>query len=121
MRLKEYISLNNAYEKAADEIREWVERSYPGLSIEFHWPAPEIVQTDSTKRFTRTRVRKITEAVNIKIGDVLETHAEEIYVADILERIFTRHPNFDIEVNTIEDIKRNRQFLQYMKELSVVS
>ena len=121
MRLKDYISLNGAYEKAAEEIRAWVEKSYPGLSIEFNEPAPEIVQIDPKRRFTRARVHRITEAVNIKIGNVLEYYEEEIYIADLLDRIYKRHPDFDIEVESLEDIKRNPQFLAYMKELRIRS
>ena len=121
MRLKDYISLNGAYEKAEEEIRAWVETRYPGLSIVFDYPAPEIVQIDSQRRFARSRVQRIIEAVNIKIGEVLEEHEEEIYIADILDRIYKRHPDFDIEVESLEDVKRNQQFLEYMKELRIRS
>lgn len=121
MKLKELINSEQAYEKAAEEIRIWVEKSYPGLSIEFNWPAPEIVQIDSSVKFTRPRVNRITEAVNAKIGEVLNAHREEIYIADVLDRIYERHPRFDIDVENIEELKRNRRFLEYFKELSVLN
>lgn len=121
MKLKEFINSEKAYKKAEREIRRWVEESYPGLTIEFNWPAPEIVQTDADVKYTRPRVHKITEAVNIKIGEVLDSHREEIYIADVLDRIYERHPRFNIDVENIEDLKRNRRFLEYFKELSVLN
>jgi len=119
MKLKEFINTNAEYDKAVVEIKEWVEQSYPGLSIEFDWPAPEIVRTDESVNFTKRRIRNITEAVNIKIGDVLEKYAESIYIAERLDRIYEKHPEFNIEVESIEDIKRNPQFLIYLDELIV--
>jgi len=119
MRLRELINTDKAYRRVETEIRAWVESSYPGLSIEFNWPAPEVVQTDSTVRFTKPRVRRIVEAVNVKIGDVLEAHAEEIYIADLLDRIRRKHPDYDPEVRTVEDVKTDQRFLRYVKELSV--
>lgn len=92
--------------------------SHEGLSIDFE-PHIEIVQTDPKRRFTRLRVQKIIEVVNIKIGDLMEARAEEIYIAERLTRIYKNHPDFDIEFNTIDDIKKNEQFLQYLKELII--
>lgn len=119
MRLKEFINEYGEYEKAEKEIREWVESSYPGLTIEFYPNTCEILQTDPEKRFTKCRVRKITEAVNIKIGEILEKRQEPIYIASLVERIWKKHPEFDFEVSSYEDIKRNQQFLDYMKELRI--
>lgn len=119
MKLRDFISTDREYETAENEIREWVESSYPGLSIEFNYPAPEVVQVDSAVHFTKRRVRKIIEAVNIKIGDVLEKLSERIYIAERLDRIYAKHPDFDLEVEGIEDIKRNSQFLKYLDELII--
>ena len=119
MEIHEFISNDRVYKKVEDEIRAWVEKHYPGLSIEFNWPAPEIVQVDSNVRYRSSRVRKIVEAVNIQIGNVLEAHAEEIYIADLLDRIYARHPDFSIEVQSIDDIKADKLFLRYMRELRV--
>ena len=118
MKIKEFINEDKVYNKVEEEIREWVEKSYPGLSIEFY-PHLEIVRTDPEIDFEKERVPKITEAINIKIGDVLEAHDEEIYIAERLTRIWRKHPKFNIEVETIEDIKRNPKFLKYLKELII--
>ncbi len=120
MQIREFINTDKAYGKVEEEIRKWVEKSYPGLTIEFNYPAPEIVQTDSRVKYKKSRVKKIVEAVNIRIGDVLTAHAEEIYIADLLERIYKRHPDFTADVSSIDDIKSNRQFLQYLRELKAV-
>ena len=117
MKLRDYINTADEYAAAENEIREWVEQSYPGLSVEFNWPAPEVVQVDPKVRFTKPRVRKIIEAVNIKIGDILESRAERIYISERLDRIYTAHPKFDLEVESIDDIKRNPKFLRYLGEL----
>lgn len=118
MKLREYINTSSVYKKVEDEIRTWVEKSYPGLSIDFV-PHLEIVQTNPKAHFDTSRVRKIVEVVNIKIGNVMENHAEEIYIAERLDRIYTKHPNFDIDVENIEDIKRNPQFLEFLNELII--
>lgn len=117
MRLKDFLNADIAYTRAENEIRDWVEERYPGLSIDF-FPHLEIVRT--TKRnFSESRCRKITEVVNIKIGEILEKHAEEIYVGERLERIWKKHPDFDLDVNSIDDIKRNPLFLKYLDELII--
>ena len=118
MRLKDFINENLVYDKVENEIREWVEKAYPGLSIDFY-PHLEIVQVDNNITIAKERVPKITEAVNIKIGDILEAHAEEIYIAERLTRIWKTHPRFNIEVESIEDIKKNAKFLKYLKELII--
>ena len=118
MELREYISESAVYKKIEEEITAWVERSYPGLSIEFE-PHLELVQTDAGKRFTKPRVAKIVEAVNSKIGEIMEEHAEEIYIAERLERIYRRHPEFTIDVESMEDVKRNKRFLRYLDELVI--
>lgn len=117
MKIRDYINTEKEYKTAEEEIRAWVEASYPGLSIEFNYPAPEVVQVDSTVHFTKRRVRKIIEAVNIKIGDVLEKNSERIYMAERLDRIYAKHPDFDLDIESVEDIKRNPQFLKYLNEL----
>lgn len=118
MKIKEFINEDKIYTQVEEEIREWVEKSYPGLSIEFY-PHLEIVRTNPEIDFAKERVPKITEAVNIKIGDILEAHDEEIYIAGKLTKIWQKHPRFNIEVESIEDIKRNPKFLKYFKELTI--
>lgn len=119
MKLKEYISEDAVYTKVEEEIRQWVEQTYKGLSIEFSPNTLELVRTDESIDFDEEQVKKITEVVNIKIGDILEAHAEEIYIAERLTRIWKKHPRFDIEVESIEDIKKNEKFLKYLKELII--
>ena len=91
MELKQFLSEDAIYKKVEEEITDWVEKAYEGLSIDFY-PRLEVVQIDKSKKFTKPRVRKITEAVNIKIGELLEKHAEEIYIAERLERIYKKSP-----------------------------
>ncbi len=116
MNIREFISVDKAYSEAEAEIKAWVESSYPGLSIEFE-PHIEIVKIDQAANYTKRRVRKIVEAVNIKIGEIMEQHAERIYIAERLERIYKNHPHWSIDVESIEDIKKNKQFLEYFNEL----
>lgn len=118
MRLKEFINEKMVYDQAAQEIREWIENTYKGLSIDYY-PNLEIVRTDENIDFTKDEVAKIVEVVNIKIGEILETHAEEIYIAERLTRIWEKHPRFNINVSSIEDIKRHPKFLRYLKELII--
>ena len=59
------------------------------------------------------------EVVNIKIGEILEKHSEEIYIGERLDRIWQKHPEFDAEVESIDDIKKNPLFLSYLKELII--
>ncbi len=116
MKLKDYINEDKTYTKVENEIRWWVESSYKGLSIEFE-PHLELVRTDEKIDFTPERVRKITEAVNIKIGDIMEKYEEEIYISEKLTLIWRNHPRFNIEVSSIEELKRDKKFLKYFKEL----
>ena len=118
MKVRDFINEHKEYTEAEKEIREWVEKSYPGLSIDFE-PHIEIVQTSPVVVYPPERVKKIVEAVNIKIGDILESRAERIYIAERLERIYKNHPRFDIDVESIDDIKKNKLFLKYLKELIV--
>jgi hypothetical protein len=118
MKVRDFISEDKEYAAAEKEIREWVEKSYPGLSIDFE-PHIEIVQTSPIVVYPPERVKKIVEAVNIKIGDILESRAERIYIAERLERIYKNHPRFNIDVESIDDIKKNKLFLKYLKELIV--
>ena len=75
MKLKEFINEDKIYMKVEDEIKSWVENTYNGLSIEFY-PHLEIVRTNELIDFPSEEVQKIIEVVNIKIGDILESHAE---------------------------------------------
>lgn len=118
MKLKELIKENVVYTKVENRIREWVEKTYSGLSIEF-FPHLEIVRTNELVDFKPEQVRQITEVVNIKIGDILEEHAEEIYIAERLTRIWKKHPKFNIEVADIEELKKHPLFLKYLKELVI--
>ena len=107
-----------AYRKAEEEIRAWVEESYPGLSIEFE-PHIEVVRTDAKTTVTKRRVRKIVEAVNLKIDEVLEKYAEEIYLSELVERVRGNHPEWEEEIAALRDLKQNKTFLRYMKELHI--
>lgn len=118
MKLKDFINENKVYTKVEEEIRNWVEETYQGLSIEF-WPHLEIVRINALIDYPEDRVKKITEVVNIKIGDIMEEYAEEIVIAERLTRIWKNHPRFNIEVESIEDIKKNKMFLKYLKELII--
>lgn len=118
MKLKDFINEDKVYTKVEEEIRTWIEETYQGLSIEF-WPHLEIVRTNALIDYPEDRVKKITEVVNIKIGDIMEEHAEEIVIAERLTRIWKNHPRFNIDVESIEDIKRNKKFLRYLKELII--
>lgn len=118
MKLKDFLNEDKVYEKVEKEIREWVENTYKGLSIDFY-PHLEIVRTDESIDFPKERVPKITEVINIKIGDIMEAHAEEIYIAERLTRIWKNHPRFNIEVESIEEVKRHPLFLKYLKELII--
>lgn len=118
MKLKDFINEDKVYTKVEEEIRNWIEETYQGLSIEF-WPHLEIVRTNALIDYPEDRVKKITEVVNIKIGDIMEEHAEEIVIAERLTRIWKNHPRFNIDVESIVDIKKNKKFLRYLKELII--
>ena len=118
MKVRDFISEDKEYAAAEKEIRKWVEKSYPGLSIDFE-PHIEIVQVNPVVVYPPERVKKIVEAVNIKIGDIMESRAERIYIAERLERIYKNHPRFNIDVESIDDIKKNKLFLKYLKELII--
>lgn len=118
MKLKEFINEDKVYCKVEEEIKDWIEKTYNGLSIEFE-PHLEIVRTSDLVGFTEEQVKKITEVVNIKIGDIMEAHAEEIYIAERLTRIWKKHPEFNINVERIEEVKRHPLFLKYLKELII--
>lgn len=118
MKLKELINEDKAYTKAEDEIKKWVEKTYPGLSIDF-MPHLEIVKTNEVIEYAPRDVQKIVEVVNLKIDEILEAHAEEIYIAERLTRIWKKHPEFNPTVNSIEELKRNSKFLKYLDELVI--
>ena len=69
MKLREFINTNEVYKQVETEIRTWIEKAYPGLSIDFV-PPLEIVQIDPKARFGISRVKKIVEVANIKIGNI---------------------------------------------------
>lgn len=119
MKLKEFINEYATYKKVENEIREWVETTYKGLSIEFYESVIEIVRTDENVDFSPEEVQKITEVVNIKIGDILEAHAEEIYIAERLTRIWNKHPKYNPDVTSLEELKKSKRFLKYLSELII--
>lgn len=119
MKLKELINEYKAYEKVEKEIVEWVEKTYPGLTIAFYANMAEILRTDENIDFSEEEVPKIVEVINLKIDELLELHEEEIYIAEKLTLIWNKHPNFNPEIESIEELKRNEKFLKYFKELSL--
>jgi len=118
MKIKDFLKEHEIYLKVENEIREWVEKTYAGLSIEFY-PHLELVRTSQLIDFSEEQVQKITEVVNIKIGDIMEEHAEEIYIAERLTRIWKNHPRFNPNVENIDELKKHPQFLKYLKELII--
>ncbi len=118
MKLKDFINEDKVYTAVEKEIREWVEKSWNGLSIEF-FPHLELVRTNELIDFSEERVKKITEVVNIKIGDILEKHEEEIYIAEKLTMIWKNHPRFNIDIENMEELKKHPLFLRYFKELYI--
>ncbi len=119
MRLKDFINEEAVYKKVENEIREWVETTYNGLSIDFYPLTMEIVRTDENIDYSEEQTQKITEVVNIKIEDILYAHREEIYIAERLTRIWKNHPKYNPEVNSLEDLKKSKRFLKYLKELII--
>ncbi len=119
MKLRKLISEDKVYTQVEKEITEWVENTYNGLSIEFY-PHLEIVRTNNVVDFLPDTVKKIIEVVNIKIGDIMESHAEEIYIAERLTRIWTNHNNFNPDVRDLDELKKHPKFLKYLNELIIV-
>lgn len=119
MKLKDFINEEAVYKKVEDEIREWVETTYKGLSIDFYPLTMEIVRTDENIDYSEEQTQKITEVINIKIEDILYAHREEIYIAERLTRIWKNHPKYNPEVNSLEDLKKSKRFLKYLKELII--
>lgn len=119
MKLKDFINEQAVYKKVEDEIREWVETTYKGLSIDFYPLTMEIVRTDANIDFSEEQVQKITEVVNIKIDEILFEHKEEIYIAERLTRIWKNHPKYNPEVSSLEDLKKSKRFLKYLEELII--
>ena len=119
MKLKEFINEYKAYQKAEKEITAWVEETYPGLSMDYSGNVAEIVQIDESVDYSPDRVPKIVEVVNIKIDEILEKHEEEIYISEKLTKIWEKHPTFNPEINSIDELKRNEKFLKYFKELKL--
>lgn len=116
MQFKE-ISEYKEYQKCEQEIREWVEANYTGLSIEFY-PHIEIVRTNKFTEYSREQAEKVVDMVNFKIAEILEKHAEEIYIASLAKRVAKLHPEYDVELESLQDLKTNKAFLEYVKELS---
>lgn len=119
MKLKEFLTEQIAYGKAEKEIVEWVESTYPGLTIEFSSVA-EIVRTDENIDYPEDKVPKIVEVVNIKIDEILTKYSEEIIIGEKLTLIWEKHPTFNPDVESIEDLKKNQKFLKYFKELNPI-
>lgn len=119
MKLKNFINEYAVYKKVENEIREWIETTYKGLSIDFYELTMEIVRTDPDIDYSAEQTQKITEVVNIKIGDILEEHAEEIYIAERLTRIWKKHPKYNPDVKSMEELKRSKRFLKYLDELII--
>ena len=119
MKLKDFINEEAVYKKVEDEIREWVETTYKGLSIDFYPLTMEIVRTDENIDYSEEQTQKITEVINIKIEDILYAHRGEIYIAERLTRIWKNHPKYNPEVNSLEDLKKSKRFLKYLKELII--
>ena len=67
MKLKDFISEEEVYKRVEDEIRQWVEKTYKHLSIEFYPNNIEIVRTNKLIDYSPEEVSKITEVVNLKI------------------------------------------------------
>lgn len=119
MKLKEFLTEYKAYKKAEDEIVEWVEKTYPGLTMDFSGDVAEIVRTDENVDYSEDQVPKIVEVVNLKIDEILEKHEEEIYIAEKLTVIWKRHPMFNPDIESISELKKNEKFLKYLKELKI--
>lgn len=117
MKLKEFINEYKAYQKAEQEITKWVEETYPGLSMDYSGTTAEVVQIDENANYPAEQVPKIVEVINLKIDEILEKHEEEIYIAEKLTLIWRRHPMFNPEIESIEELKKNQKFLKYFKEL----
>ena len=115
MQFKE-ISEYKIYEKCEKEIREWVETNFAGLSIDFY-PHIEVVKTNKFTEYSKEQAERIVAEVNEKIGEILEKHAEELYLASLVERVAKNHPRYNIELQDIAELKGNKKFLVYIKEL----
>ena len=120
MKVSDLLNEERIYKQCEDEIRAWVEETYPGLSIDFYANDIEIVRTDEKIDYAPERVKKIVEVVNIKIGEILEANQEEIYLSEKVTQINKIHPRFkDYEVESIDALKKNKKFLKYFKELGL--
>ena len=105
MQFKE-ISEYKVYEKCEKEIREWLEANYTGLSIEFY-PHIEIVKTNRFTEYSKEEAEKVVDRVNFKIAEILEKHAEEIYIASLAERVAKNHPRYNVKLKDITDLNTN--------------
>lgn len=120
MKVIDLLNEERIYKQCEDEIRAWVEETYPGLSIDFYANDIEIVRTDEKIDYAPEQVMKIVEVVNIKIGEILEANQEEIYLSEKVTQINKIHPRFkDYEVESIDALKKNKKFLKYFKELGL--
>ena len=72
-------------------------------------------------KVSKDEIKTIVDEINLKIDDFLENKAESIYIAELLTRIWKKHPEFNIEVEKMEDIKLDPLFLCYLKELNLKS
>lgn len=120
MKVSDLLNEERIYKQCENEIRAWVEETYPGLSIDFYANDIEIVRTDEKIDYAPEQVMKIVEVVNIKIGEILEANQEEIYLSEKVTQINKIHPRFkDYEVESIDALKKNKKFLKYFKELGL--
>lgn len=120
MKVLQLLNEERIYKQCEDEIRAWVEETYPGLSIDFYANDIEIVRTDEKIDYAPEQVMKIVEVVNIKIGEILEANQEEIYLSEKVTQINKIHPRFkDYEVESVDALKKNKKFLKYFKELGL--
>ena len=119
MKLKKLINEDLVYTKVENEIREWVEKTYNGLSVDFY-PRVEIVRTGELVCYSEEQTIKICEVVNAKIDEILIAHQEEINLAQNLTKIWKKHPKFNPNISNLEELKTNTKFLKYFKELIIV-
>jgi hypothetical protein len=129
MKVSELLDENKIYAKVEEEIRAWMKVKYNGVyDIEFHneptyldgkrLPDTEIVQCMPVVSQSKKAATKVVAEVNEKIDEILQSHDEEIYISGLLARIYVRHPNFkSAKCESIAELKKNKLFLQYMKEL----
>jgi hypothetical protein len=120
MKLSEWIKPSyEVYDKCLDSAREWIEKTYAGLSLEIANEKIEVVRTDTKIDYTPLECERIVDALNLKLDEILETYDDEIVLSERVERIRRNHPRFDPPVADIKELKRDKKFLKYLKELII--